>query len=290
MKCRVVPGSAWLIAITAVVTALTTGIASATPLFSASAGLNTSSTIGNCNPIGGSGSSSGPLSFHIVCGDGGGNGSATGTASSGHLGAESSAVSSAFSIAGFNAGAEHFDSVVFTAADPSAFPGGIPVSFNLSFAGTLNAAYPALAEVRVLVQINGNEVARYDHLTNGGSDDFCNSSFVGGKGCGAVVLDGSVTTGSVTVPLDVPIGFLLSLQVQSGAFGGSARAEFGNSLDLPTGIDVFNLPVGVTANAPDSNIINNRFVSGAAQVPEPSTLALLGSGILVLGWVRRRRP
>ena len=51
------------------------------------------------------------------------------------------------------------DTVIFHASDPIGFPGGIPVSLNLEFAGTLTSTLEAEAVVGVLVQINGVTVA-----------------------------------------------------------------------------------------------------------------------------------
>jgi hypothetical protein len=44
-----------------------------------------------------------------------------------------------------------------------------------------------------------------------------------------------------------------------GANGGFASADFVHSAMFPIGSDVFNLPFGVTTNAPDSFIFDNRY-------------------------------
>ena len=92
------------------------------------------------------------------------------------------------------------------------------------------------------------------------------------------------------VPLHTPVSFLFSVEVSAGSSGAaSASAVYGDSLDLPHGIDVFNLPEGVTANAPGSDIVNNRFMLATTSVPEPSTWAMMLFGFAGLGFAGYRR-
>ena len=287
-------GAAFIAAILVTAGALTPGLALAAPLLTASAGVSSSNSIGGCDPPGGSGSSGGFISFHIFCSDTFGTASATGSAGIGHAGA--SAVAATFDpFSGFasapGASGLYSDTVIFHAADPIGFPGGIPVSLNLAFAGTLTSTLEAGAEVGVLVQINGVTVSTLHDTNNNGLNTSCNSSFLGGEGCANPVTDSNVTSQDTTgVPLDTPVSFLFSVEVSAGSVGAaSASAVYGDSLDLPIGIDVFNLPEGVTANAPGSDIINNRFVPTTTSAPEASTWAMMLLGFAGLSLAGYRR-
>jgi hypothetical protein len=65
-----------------------------------------------------------------------------------------------------------------------------------------------------------------------------------------------------------------------GQNGGLGSADLFQSVEFPIGSDVFNLPPGVTANAPDSFIFNNRYIPATA-VPGP----VVGAGLPGLSWL-----
>ena len=260
------------------------GAASALPVFSAIAGPGHSNTIGNCivNGAGGQFQPT-PPSADTVCGDGNGNNHASSAASIGHVGSSSDAAATSFQITSTEAQATYADTVTFSG------PGGsVLVSLNVFFGGVLNSALGAPADMRALVVINGIIVATINASAAAGT---CSSTFAGGAGCVGMGLPGGLLLGTqqVDVLVGVPITFEFDLFTDAGADfpGASARAEFSNSLDFVTGIDLFNLPDGFTANSESAFIVNNRFLPPGNGVPEPGTLALLAAAMLA-GLARRR--
>jgi hypothetical protein len=87
-----------------------------------------------------------------------------------------------------------------------------------------------------------------------------------------------------------PVDFSFSIHTRASNFltSASATADFLNTLGLPTGVNVFNLPNGYMVNAGDY-LINNRFTNGPVAVPEPGTLGLLNAGLTGLASLRRSR-
>lgn len=89
------------------------------------------------------------------------------------------------------------------------------------------------------------------------------------------------------------IGVTLAVGLRGSATGGSISesVDLLNTLSFPVGGLAFNLPAGVTVSGP--GLVDNCFGGAAAcspqandPVPEPATLALLGSGLV--GSVARR--
>ena len=79
-------------------------------------------------------------------------------------------------------------------------------------------------------------------------------------------------------------------QVFTSNVGSSATADFSNTLEFPSEIDVFNLPQGYTVNA-GTYLVDNRFIdpTSTPAIPEPETWALLFAGLGCIGARLRRR-
>jgi hypothetical protein len=226
-----------------------------------------------------------------TCGSPHGFATATAVAQAGHLGVASVAVSlDGDSFAGSGGHADYFDTVVFTAPG---LPAGsvVPMSLNLNFGGVLNSSPGADATAQAVVVITGHAGQLFLVVQSGGVMIRCDDPFIGPSLCNNVIAPGIISTDTVLVTLGVPVGISLSVDVQTHSNGlASSEANYSNSLDFPTGIDLFNLPAGVTANAPGSFIFNNRYVPQVnAAVPEPSSMLLVSSALGLFAMSRRRR-
>jgi hypothetical protein len=179
------------------------------------------------------------------------------------------------------------DNLIFHAADPSAFPSGVPITLNLVVTGTasVNGQQASQANVDFSVRINGTEVgnlhrvefyiAALNSCTSTMTTTPKDSPFNG-------------VTQQITVPLDTPVSLSMVLDASAGVTTGgattpTANADYLHSFDFPQGTDLFNLPAGVTVNEPDAFVVNNRFVPA----PEPS--GLMAIGFAAFGMLRRRR-
>lgn len=196
------------------------------------------------------------------------------------------------------------DTLTFSKTDPNA-PDQFVVSLNLAFGGVVNsaaiAAVGGLAGAGVDVQVTflGTRFLSFSHSGNG-AFTLSNPQGLGGTGSilpGAGGFNTVLTTQQQLASVgDVFFSLQLLTQVFTSNIGSSAVADFSNTLEFPTGIDVFSLPAGYTVNA-GSYLIDNRFIDPNAlppppnAIPEPSTLALFSLGLLgVAGFRRRRSP
>jgi hypothetical protein len=98
-----------------------------------------------------------------------------------------------------------------------------------------------------------------------------------------------ITTPLFRVPTGVPITLEMELQsiVSSSSSvdgGGLAISTFSDTFSLPPTGPVFDLPAGFTVNSSQANIQDNRWLGADAPsaVPEPSTLTLLGLGVMAM--------
>lgn len=182
--------------------------------------------------------------------------------------------------------AEFSDTLTFSKTDPNAL-NQFPVSLNLAFAGVVNSAAVfglAGASAQVIINFLGTSNLAFSHSGNG-AFSIDNPQGLGGTGTIAPGAGGFSTVLTTSQQLatvgDVFFSLQLLTQVFTSNVGSSAVADFSNTLEFPTGIDVFNLPDGYTVNAGDY-LVNNRFIDPnvvVGQVPEPSSLALLSIGL-----------
>ena len=101
-----------------------------------------------------------------------------------------------------------------------------------------------------------------------------------------------LTTPSFTVTVGVPFTVSIDLQL-SGEFlradGSSIVGDLAHTLTYHQNGPVFNLPTGYTANG--LNVTSNTYGAAAptTPVPEPGTIGLMASGLVLIGIARRRR-
>lgn len=267
--------------------------------FSATTSVFLDNSAGPCTGSLSAGPSSSPVAADRTCGPGAGQLSVDAVANGGSLGVRSSAIStSVFSVGGGGA-ARFTESLIFSGAT-----GVIPISLNLALSGdaAVGVAGGGLVqysvridgaingsvffeELGVNVTASGHTVSHFGNLNVIGVPNESDATFNTVASTPVVFVDPSV-------PVSLELSFGVSTNVGNGSPGSSVTANFLTTLGFPEGIPVFNVPDGVTVDAPALNLIDNRFIvptNGA--VPEPTTVALLGLGsALLLVAVRGRRP
>jgi hypothetical protein len=227
-------------------------------------------------------------------------GSATATAisSGGHLGV---ATQYAGNVTPGGGTANFATTVIFTSTNPNITTTSL--SLNLAISGLLsvgalstsggaNASWNASAELGSTIfsygtsldtsgGVNVNPVVRTLFFTSGG--ELITPSW-------SDQVQGILTTPTIAVvSLNTPIFIKISLDIEGFGNPGGVQAGFLNSLDYPTGMGVFNLDDGVTANDPGTFLVNNLFLPPTAETPLPAALPLFATGLGALGLLARRR-
>lgn len=254
----------------------------AAPIFTTSFGGN------NCTGNGQQTTSSTPIasSVTVICSN---NpllvASATVAAGPGSLGVSASAINNDGRGNGANGGAFAEMMSNFTILGPVGGPTSIPISLNLSLSGSAT--------------VTGVSSGWFLNLNARQFGQGSVSSLVAGTGLlstipsgGSILVATTITTPTVMFSVG-PTHILevsISTAVNAGRVG-TAESDFAHTLSFPVSGPVFNLPAGYTIDSPDLNIFNNQFISPGASVPEPSSMALLGGGLIVAALLRSRtRP
>jgi PEP-CTERM motif-containing protein len=253
--------------------------ASATALYTVSADCGVPAFIGNSpTPVSTSGTCAGPgISIFTSA-----------ASAAGHVGVASTLSGDTSAGRGGTLFALFTTEVTFTATGGSTAT-SIPVALNLSLDGTATSTGTSFTQWRAFGGVTQEVGGSFDI----GSEQDLTGTTHSGTGIasgptetlavGSDTVSGTMTTNTFDAQVGVPR--LLSLELLLTA-GGTSDMEFLNSLDLPTGSDVFNLPAGFTANDADGIIVNNRF--GSTAIPEPSAMLLLATGLVSLVALRRR--
>ena len=92
---------------------------------------------------------------------------------------------------------------------------------------------------------------------------------------------------AVSVTLGQSTAVSMELIVNSGANNNGLGAQtaqasslFFHTFSFSTSGNLFNLPAGVTVDAPDSFVSGNQFLPPTGGAPEPGTLYLIGAGLV----------
>jgi uncharacterized repeat protein (TIGR01451 family) len=229
-----------------------------------------------CVRNGAGGTSNAPISAEGLCdlaGESGGLATADAHARQGHLegGATAAKRFGGNDVPVSGTSFAHFidREVTFSPIGGGPAPATITARLNLAFDGTLAVAsgvFRSSAGVHMRAVMGRVDVLLIRHLHYDGATDVRDgNNFI-------VLAPALMQTPDIVVPVNSPDTIELHMEVAADAQReGSASSE--HFLAFPTGMDVFVLPPGFTANAPASFIFNNRFVPPNAP-PAPSSITV----------------
>lgn len=237
-----------------------------------------------------------PVGAAAGCNTGAGIGGALANASYGHVGAQTfvdATGGTGFPNLNNNASAELDTSITFTGPGTTVIVNGM----NIAVSGTVGVqgGIGSGAGFAFDVSLNGVDWGINSASLSGNGQLTCTAlgNFIcptlGTTTNLSTSIAGTYTTQPVLVPLNTPVPLRIIVGTNAGSSDplSLVDADFAHSLDFPTGVPLFNLPSGYTANAPDMFIFDNQFLP-TSSVPEPASWFLVGLGVVLMAGIGRR--
>lgn len=103
-----------------------------------------------------------------------------------------------------------------------------------------------------------------------------------------------VTTPTIFLPTNTPFTLTIDLDLTAGAeLNGFIDLDYSHTVSFPSSGPAFNVPSGLTVDAPELNVFDNRWVDPrpSTTTPEPATCGfVLGALLLTICRARKLRP